>query len=371
MSALTHKASHLSQTAIGELKAFQQKMDQQVQHYFKQVLHDIDEQFTPYSRVAVDALADITVRGGKRLRGSFVYKTYQMYNDNKLDEVMKAAQAIEMFHAYLLIIDDICDLSDTRRGGPTAHRLVEHFHRRNNLKGDPEHFGEAVAMNAGLVGQHLASNIILSLDFPEDVRIRALKSINDGIYITAHGQFNDIFNEALPEVSEQNVINVLEWKTGVYTYLNPIQFGAILGGAPEDDFDLLAQYSIPGGIAFQIQDDIIGTFGNEETTGKSNMDDIKEGKVTLLVWKALQEANQQQRDILLTALGNHGLTREEHAEVQKIIVDTGALEYAQKKALTLVKQAKTSLDSNMQLYWKGSGISYLKGIADYMIEREL
>ncbi len=98
---------------------------------------------------------------------------------------------------------------------------------------------------------------------------------------------------------EKDVTDIHHGKTSIYTYENPLHIGAILAGASTNDLELLSKYAIPGGIAFQIQDDILGLFGNTEKTGKPAHSDLRQGKMTLLIIKALEKANPNQKSKLL------------------------------------------------------------------------
>lgn len=327
-----------------------------------------------YTSFAVDymkELMNITAVGGKRLRPSFVYYTYQLCGGKNIESIMQIAAAIELIHVFLLIEDDFMDLAVRRHGYPTINETYRKLHQTNKFKKESTHFGHSIAVNVGIIADHIASNIILNSDFDLGLVKRALNQLNMQIITTGHGQIHDVLNEVRRELTQEDIINVLYWKTGIYTYNNPIQVGAILAGADDAQLKMLAEYAIPGGVAFQIQDDILGTFGNESVTGKSNDGDIIEGKQTLLTFYANQNGNAEQREILNKVVGKPDATESEVDEVRKIFVETGALELTKKKALSFVKEAKSALLKHKDVAgWHQDGVDYLEGIADYMIERE-
>lgn len=358
-------------SAKGTLLAFKNDVEEVLEQIFaKEILEA--EGFTKYAVEYIKELANVTQVGGKRLRASFVYYSYVMHHGKDVDEILKIAAAIEMIHAFLLIEDDFMDLGDSRRGYPTIHKTYEKFHIENGFKKDPEHFGHSIAVNVGIIADHLAMNIVTNANFDFKLIKKALNQINRQIIITGHGQIHDILNEVRSDLEEEDILNVLYWKTGIYTYNNPIQTGAILAGANAEDLIMLSDYAIPGGVAFQIQDDILGSFGDEGKTGKPADSDIKEGKQTLLTHYAYQKANESQKKLMNEVIGNPQASDTQINDVRNIFVETGSLDYSKAKALDLVTRAKESLLKNKDVAgWDKLGVDYLEGIADYMIEREL
>ncbi len=354
------------------IKEFQTLFEPHIEEYFEKQLNRIEDEFdNGYSRYCIEIYKEICTRKAKRLRASFIYYVYKMFNGPNNNTAIDMGIIIELMHANWLIIDDFMDLSDTRRGGAAAHKILAQYHKEHHFKNlDSDHFGDALAVNIGVTGIFMATNLLLGLDLENGIIKELAKNISQKMEITAHGQITDVFNAVGVQVSEENVLKMLKWKTGVYTYENPIHIGAILAGATDKDLNKLSEYAIPGGISFQIQDDILGMFGNSEIMGKSAMDDLREGKYTLLVHKALENANQKQREILDKNIGNRNLTSEDHELVKKIIEDTGSLDYSKQKAKELVEQAKQSLVKNYDPKWNQEGLDFLNNIADYVIERE-
>jgi geranylgeranyl diphosphate synthase type I len=327
-----------------ELQHNKEQIEEELSIIFKDHNIDIAETYGCYSSESIKAFQLITERGGKRLRGVLLMQAYSMFGGKDYKLALRAAAAIELIHAYLLIIDDFCDQSEIRRGGPSAHIYLSDFHNTEKLTGDSSHFGESIAINSAIYGMHYASNLILSLNTKPATIIKAHKNINDNLLITAHGQINDIFNESLPNVDENMIRNVLAWKTGYYTFLNPLELGAILAGASDNLTASLKPIALNLGIAFQIQDDIIGMFGDDKKSGKSNMDDLREGKMTLLIENSLQKSNQQDQSTIHQALGNQELTNEQHKAVQEIIVQTGTLDLLKTEANQNIEYAIEALN---------------------------
>jgi geranylgeranyl diphosphate synthase type I len=159
-----------------------------------------------------------------------------------------------------------------------------------------------------------------------------------------------------------------EYKTAKYTIEGPLHLGGILAGASDDLIDCFSDYAVPIGIAFQIQDDILGIFGNESKLGKPVGSDISSGKQTILVLKALEKADKKQRKIMGEILGKKNLAMKEIEKFRNIIRDTGSLEYARKISTDFIYQGKNAIESAKI---NREAKDFLTGIADYMISREV
>ncbi len=351
-----------------KLAEYKKLIDADIKTYSKDVQKMTLQQFGKNSRVAADAYLEILNRGGKRIRGALAMIGYEMAGGTNQKMILEAARAVEMIHAYILIIDDINDRSPMRRGGKAAHVALADYHKKHNFSDGAEHFGESIAMNAALLGNHAAQMLLTFLDVDPNLRSIAIGTVNQGMVTTAHGQFNDIFNEVSGDASERDVQNVMEWKTAYYTFLNPLTFGMVLAGAKIPQTDAIREYSLNAGRAFQVTDDILGTFGEEFESGKSPLDDIREGKRTLLTIYALEHAPQADKNFLIQMLGNSKLSAAEFNRCKAILVESGSLEYAQKKASDYIALALQSLDDTAE-FWTLDGKRFLAGLATYLSTR--
>lgn len=354
---------------LQSLAVYKKQIDIDIDEYCRVALSETHEEFGKYPSEAVEAYTDLLNRGGKRIRGALTMVSYEMLGGKNSGVALQAARAIEMLHAYILMVDDIQDRSEIRRGGPTAHIILKNYHENHHLKDDAQHFGESIAMNGFLFGVHSALNVLTELDCDAELRLAAIKNVNEHFIATAHGQSMDIFNEVLETVDESDVDKVLLWKTAFYTFMNPLQLGAILAGANLDDLKKLEQYSLHAGRVFQITDDIIGIFGKEETSGKSQLDDIKEGKRTLLTVKALELAPKADAYFLDQMLGNKQLTQAEFMRCKEIIESSGALEYAHRQAKDSVVDALAALEQ-MRKSWGSEQVVFLEQLVQFLIDRK-
>lgn len=350
------------------LADYKQLLDDDIAAYSKQVRTMTLQQYGAYSRLEIDAYLDMLGRGGKRLRGALTMLAYQMSGGTDAHMILQAARAVEMMHAYILIIDDIQDRSPARRGGPTAHISLADYHRQNELAGGGAHFGVAIALNAALAGQHAAQIILANLPVDPALRLSAVSIINRTMITTAHGQTNDIMNEVVAQVTAEDVERVLKWKTAEYTFLNPLCIGMVLAGADCHATDAIRDYAMNAGMAFQITDDILGTFGSEFESGKSPMDDMREGKRTTLTVYALEHANDADKDFLLQMLGNNGLTPAQFDRCKTILTKIGALDHAQAQAKSHIAAALAALDAQTDR-WPATDIDFLRQLVSYLLTR--
>ena len=272
--------------------------------------------------------------GGKRLRGTLVKLGYELAGGSETAEIVKPAAAFEIFNTAILIHDDIIDLSPTRRGRPTLYRT---------LGGD--HYGISQAICLGDAGFFLATQLIAHSNFPDTNKNKALVSFNQTVLDTALGEILDV---ELPhqgkEKIEDDALTIFRLKTAHYTIVGPLHLGAFLAGANQKLIEEMTKIGESLGIAFQIQDDILGVFGDEATLGKSVTSDIEEGKNTLLIIRALKNANPKQKAILDKYYGQGAVGKEELEQIKKVFTDTGALEYSRKRAFELVDEASKVID---------------------------
>jgi geranylgeranyl diphosphate synthase, type II len=315
----------------------------------------------------VQAFCDVMLRGGKRLRGMLAMQSYFAHGGTDEAVALAAARVFEIIQTSLLIVDDIADRSRLRRGGPSAHIVLEEYARKNNLKGSASHYGEVQTMNAAYAGLHKATTELLALPVSSDIARRACSSFHENILVTINGQVDDIYNEATREpVTKADIESVMERKTAYYSFLSPLELGAQLAGAPALAPGLRV-FSIHAGSAFQIVDDIIGTFGNESDTGKGTNDDIIEGKLTLLLYFAKLQATDGQNKKLLRTLGNEDATAEDCDDVRRIFEQTGALEYAKEQLHLHEQKALQALDSDKSI--NPQFVDYLRRLGAYLLSR--
>lgn len=311
----------------------------------------------------INDIKEFTLRGGKRIRAILVVYGYKAYGGKDEKEILKAACAVELMQSFLLIHDDIIDCDELRRGKPTLHKIYE---KRNAHVDNNEKLGRDIAIIAGDIASVLGQKIIQDTSFPDKIKLNAVRVFNEAIINTCIGQSMDIYSN-YKDVSEAEITAIHRLKTAQYTLEAPLVLGAVFSGASEKEIEKLKSFATPMGEAFQLQDDIIGLYGDEKRTGKPIGSDLREGKRTLLITKALEKAYEEDKKFLKKALGNNELSQQEILRARRIVEETGSLEYSKEKAGELLKKAEDKLD---ELEIEDEAKLFFRGVAEYMKRRE-
>ncbi len=319
------------------------------------------------ARTLLDLLEEYTLRGGKRVRAILVVLGYMAVGGNDLQKARRGAVAMELIQDMLLIHDDMMDMGDVRRGGPSFHIMYRDLHGREGLRGDPEAFGRNMAIIAGDLAESYGERALLDCGLPEERVQDALRIQAEMVRDTGYGQILDLYSEAKEGWTEEDVMKVHRYKTARYTIEAPLLIGAALSGPPDGRSRALSAFGLPVGTAFQIIDDILGLFGDPaRENDKSKLSDLAEGKRTLLIIKALERCDDEERVQILSALGDGSVTEEKADAVRQIVRRTGSLEYSRERAEQLTRQGINALDHpdlDPQV------TSLLKGIALDLVSR--
>ena len=347
---------------------FKDQTNKELEKFFRFKIEQVKNDKKPKELVEViESLEEFVSNSGKRIRPTLFYFGYIIGGGKNKLEAVKASISVELVHSYLLIHDDIIDHDDFRHGGFSMHYNYEKKAENNFKDVDAKHFGVSMAIIAGDLVMSFGYEILNNSNFRNDLKIKALSNLDKIICNTILGQALDLTLSKDDNFNIDRIFEMQKYKTAKYTIEGPLQLGAILAGANEKFLDSLSNYAIPIGIAFQIQDDIIGIFGNEKKIGKPIGSDIKEGKRTLLFSKAIENADDVQKQVLNNTLGNENISSTDIEKVKDIIIKTGSLKFSIDKAEELTKSAKESL--------KKLGISeknekFLNDLADFVVRRK-
>jgi geranylgeranyl diphosphate synthase type I len=284
------------------------------------------------------------LNGGKRLRPMFAYCGWRCVRSADGDDAMiTAAASLELLHGCALIHDDVMDGSSTRRGRPSVHTAFTAMHANGGFTGDRHVFGTAAAIVVGDLLLSWADAMFADAGFDAESATRARHVYDDMRQQVMAGQYLDVLVQARGAFSAEDALRVAKYKTSKYTVEGPLQFGAAAAGAPPEIVEAISAYGLPLGEAFQLRDDVLGVFGDPDRTGKPSGDDLREGKQTMLVALAMDEADASQAALLRSGLGDRGLTDDGVAAICDVIVATSALARVEARIAERTKQARTAL----------------------------
>ena len=315
-------SSSPSKQSFAVFEAYKQAINQALTEYFDALPASFALEDLPnIVRHELDLTAEYTLGPAKRVRGALAAMVYDHLTGKQLSKAgLQLAVVMELLQSYILIVDDITDRSDFRRGKPTVHRRYVQVYEGKISEREAEQF----AMYTSLVTGHLAQSLLASIDEQPANIVRALRAINDNMTITGFGQFDDIMQEITRAANKDDIIRKYALKTSHYTYINPLHAGMALAGVVDESaYDQAAKFGEAAGIAFQTHDDYLGTFGTEET-GKPTTDDIKEGKLTILTEYALNHGSAEDLKTLKGYLGNPDFDAHALLKARAIFDKTGA-----------------------------------------------
>ncbi|MEU7925805.1 polyprenyl synthetase family protein [Micromonospora sp. NPDC049801] len=326
--------------------------------YTQDLITAVDETLSTFLTAEVDTLTEIdaamggfasaaraaVLSGGKRIRSTFGYWGWRgaVGGDEPLPAVLPALAALELLHTFALVHDDVMDASTTRRGRPTAHVALAAQHVAAGHRGDPDRFGEAAAVLIGDLCMVWADKLLARTAITP-ARLFEVRRCYDQMRVeTVAGQYLDVLGENDPESwSVDRALRVARYKTASYTVQRPLLFGARLAGVTVDDALVTAytRYGLAVGEAFQLRDDLLGVYGDPESTGKPAGDDLRVGKPTTLLMLARQLATPSQLRALEQTDG------EPVERLADVVAATGAVARVERMIAERVGDALAALDS--------------------------
>ncbi|MGH2760010.1 MAG: polyprenyl synthetase family protein [Actinomycetota bacterium] len=295
----------------------------------------------------LDEIERLAEAGGKRIRPRFAYWGFRAAGGTEETEILRVGAALELLHTFAIIHDDVMDRSPLRRSRLSTFRALAELSANVPHRGDPNRFGTSAAILTGLLGFVLADRLFLTSGLPPEATRRAAERWDQMRTRTIAGQYLDLLAAHRGEADEPTARRIGALKSAGYTVADPLVIGAL---SASDDAELVAaleSYGTPLGEAFQIRDDILGTFGEPAQTGKDRDGDLREGKQTVLLAKARGLADPAERGYLDRVVGDETLSAEDAERAREIIIGTGALKETNALIDELVERAKGSLDPDV------------------------
>jgi geranylgeranyl diphosphate synthase type I len=286
----------------------------------------------------IEALRRFVLDGGKRLRPAFCHWAFVGAGGDPADPaVIDAGAALELLHAFALLHDDVMDGSQLRRGRMTVHVDFAARHVAAGALGEARRFGEGVAILVGDLAFVYADLLMVG------VPATATEIFNELRVELNIGQALDLIGTAEARRDTPMARRIACYKSGKYTVERPLHLGAALGGRLDDLAEPLSAYGLPLGEAFQMRDDILGTFGDPEITGKPVGEDLREGKPTPLLAITTDRAGAGGSG-LLDRVGAPDLGDDEIAAIQALMIETGAKEETERLVDELADAAVAAID---------------------------
>jgi geranylgeranyl diphosphate synthase type I len=341
-------------------KEISRRLENEINNYIK----DIDKLYSlnKISPLLSRDIKDFILRAGKRARPILFVAGYLGFAKKQAPGLYRSSLSIELLHNFMLIHDDIIDKSDTRRGKPSLHKSFGNYLR--GLK-DIKFNGTDLAIVAGDVMYAMAIDALLSIKERPELKEKALKKLIEATIYTGAGEFIELLYGAkkLKQITKQDIYKIYTFKTAHYTFTCPLSIGAILGGADSKQIGIISQYGSYLGIAFQIKDDILGLFGEEEKTGKSPLVDLQEAKKTILIWYAYNYSQTKDKLMIENILRKKTITKSDLFKIREIVIKSGAKKFAEIEISSLLGKAlKLITSSKMLPQYKNALYNYSKQI---------
>jgi geranylgeranyl diphosphate synthase type I len=286
------------------------------------------------------AYRTMALNGGKRLRPAFAYWAFEgAGGDTATPAILDVATAVELLHTFALIHDDVMDEAETRRGIETIHVTYASHHRSAAMRGDAGHYGESIAILMGdLAFAHAALLMTRVPPACAEIFYEMCADLMVGQYLDIEASAQGPTPGAL--IAEQ----ITELKTARYTVEGPMLLGAAAAGKADELRPHITAYGRPIGHAFQLRDDLLGTFGNPELTGKPVGDDLAQGKVTRLLELGLARSDAAHH-ALLERLGSPAMEPGDVQRALEILEETGARQEVERSIDGLVAEATAAIEA--------------------------
>ena len=306
--------------------------------------------FTAEPAGLYDPLRYMMEIGGKRIRPRLCLSTYSLYNDTFSDEILSPAAALEVFHSFTLIHDDIMDKAPVRRGVPTVYKK----------------WNENTAILSGDVMSIESYKLIAKA--PSNVLPEALHLFSKTAAEVCEGQQYEMDFESMESVPMNDYLKMIGLKTAVLIACSA-KMGALIGGASAEHCELLYKFGYDLGLAFQIADDWLDTYGDVKVFGKAIGGDILNNKKTWLLTRAFEKAGDLRADLL--AAMDIPVTSEEHkaAKIEAVKGIYDALEIGKEAQQEIARLHTQALGYVSQLNLAPEAEAILRNYASTLIGR--
>jgi len=328
-------------------------IDERLHHYLEKVVPSITSHTSVAYVKASAAYLEKLALGGKRVRGYCVVGMYETVGGKNYDAILNTAVAMELFHLFALIQDDVMDKATTRRGIATMHNFTENWLREQKRQGDLAHVSQSQAILWGDFLLALSQSKLQASGFTGKKLTQALGIFSRMFTEVVVGQMIDVDMVTHALVSEVELQEKNLLKSALYTFVRPMQIGASLAGGSLSLMQDIEVFGTALGIAFQIQDDLFDLTLSEDAMHKPVLNDVRAGSHTLFSHYVLKHATEAQKNILKRAFGAT-MTMGEETHVRQVFHDSGAIQHGTEVMTSYFQQAEKAVKafpSSKQQQW--------------------
>ena len=310
---------------IEKFNTFYKQVKNEINNYLKEYNESLVKDKTGFLRDNLELLKNLN-SDGKLIRGFLISFGYKILKED-IKYSYNLSLAYELFQTSILIHDDIIDNDNLRRGKDTIH--FANFKKYKSLnEHDAKKASESIGICIGDYGFFKVNEIIINNYKNDPNFVKVFNYYNDIVLKTIEGELTDVvlaFEGKYKEIKnlDEHIMLIYKLKTSFYTIIGPLSLGLILGGIADEKLEDIRKFGEKVGIAFQIQDDILGIYSN---MGKVIGSDIKEYKQTILYSYTIR--NEKYKNELLKYYGKENITELEINETRRIFKESGAYEYA-------------------------------------------
>lgn len=331
-------------TSLVTVDQVQTEINEFLKEFTRKRIDDADAISPSYGELwrSIDALLQA---GGKRLRPYMVALGYSATaREFDMLSILPAMAAQELFHQAILIHDDIIDRDDVRHGVLNVTGQYElKYEKYISDTSERRHFANSAAL---LAGDLLISSAFQAMQqvCADPNRLRAAtNTFAEAIFAVSGGELLDT-ESAFRADARASAETVAIHKTAHYSFVGPLVMGAQLAGASEPAISALRAYGEKLGVAFQMQDDLLGIYGDSEETGKSNTSDIREGKQTHLIERFYESATNEQAALFAAVFHNAAASDDAIDAARELLDQSGARTAVEHDIAALTQQALCALD---------------------------
>jgi len=319
----------------------------------------------PAYAVLWQAMAKFTEGGGKRLRPYLTVLGYEAFDGADYGKILQLAAAQELLHLSLLIHDDLMDRDYERYGHDNIAGIFRKKYARAAASSEQaDHNAQGTALLAGDLLLADAHQLVMQSGFSEAQKAKASDLLKTVMFEVVGGQLLDV-QGGMQAFDKVDSIKVARYKTASYSFIGPLCVGATMAGATEKMLGLMELFAEQAGVAYQLQDDMLGLFGGS-ASGMRSLSDLREGKLTLPVIHMRDRGGPRAPALLRKVVESREVSLDEWHEIKAMLTQTRSIEYANRVAFDYVERAKKTLYS----FPSSDARDALMFLPDYVVSRD-